>query len=104
MFTAELIEAVQGCAKGSYQEGLLTPYTKWSGADLKGKARRWGAGYRDSRWSLLCRVDAAVRTYGYRAYNDLCMINHRWQRRLVLVTPEGVAIDWCTRKPIRVKA
>ena len=46
-------------AHGRYQRGLAGGLQKWSGGDLKGKARRWGAKYRASRGALLQRWGTA---------------------------------------------
>lgn len=45
------------CASGSYQIALLRGSQEWSGADLRGKARHWGASYDRSRSSLLARME-----------------------------------------------
>ena len=43
-------------AKGSYQRGILSGYYCMSGADLLGKARKYGAKYSRSRGALLGRL------------------------------------------------
>ena len=65
---AEIISDVlhSGVRLGDYQRSLLTGSARWSGADLKGKASKWGARYRQSRdaaWDLLA---AEATRRGYR--------------------------------------
>lgn len=103
MITQDLIDAVYGCPKGKYQEALLSPFTPWSGKNLRGKARQYGGHYAHSRLALLIRINLAVSKFGWRARNALVFVNHRWHRRLVLVTPENVWIDWITGEPARAK-
>lgn len=64
--------AVLSHATRDYQKRLLTGYQEWSGADLSGKARRYGARYQQSRMSLVRRLKAAgwivERLRGIRGY------------------------------------
>lgn len=46
-------------ARGEYQRGLLSGYYALSGADLKGKAKKYGGHYARSRGAVLARVRAA---------------------------------------------
>ena len=46
-------------ARGCYQRDLLTGRARWSGADLKGKARRFAGRYAASRRGLLNRMTDA---------------------------------------------
>lgn len=55
----ETYEAIRPLARGSYQAGLLNDRCRWSGADLKGKASRYGARYAESRAGLLARLRKA---------------------------------------------
>lgn len=48
-----------GIARGCYQSALLRGFEAWSGSTLRGKARKWGAGYARSRKSLAARLRAA---------------------------------------------
>lgn len=43
-------------ARGSYQDNLLRGYESWSGASLKGKAKKWSGRYARSRDSLIARL------------------------------------------------
>lgn len=52
-------DAIIPLARGSYQRNLLHGYESWSGASLRGKARRWGASYARSRRSLWLRLSDA---------------------------------------------
>jgi len=45
------------CAKGSYQKALVAGRQRWSGADLRGSARKFSAKYARSRVALLRRID-----------------------------------------------
>lgn len=47
------------CARGSYQRSLLTGGSRWSGSDLKGRARHWSGRYAESRKALLRRLERA---------------------------------------------
>lgn len=49
-------------ACGDYQRALLRGEARWSGADLKGKAAKWGLQYERSRAHLVARLQRA----GYR--------------------------------------
>lgn len=50
----------QRYAKGTYQQGLLSGRYRWSGGDLRGKARRYSSSYCRSRVGLLQRLQAAA--------------------------------------------
>lgn len=67
---AEIISDVlaSGVRLGDYQRDLLMGRARWSGADLRGRARQWGGRYRRSRdaaWDLLA-AEADRRGYGLR--------------------------------------
>lgn len=47
------------CARGCYQRDLLNGLARWSGADLQGRARKFGGRYAASRESLLERLCGA---------------------------------------------
>lgn len=49
---------------GDYQTDVLTNNRAWSGADLKGKASKWGARYAQSRREALRKVRAVVTPHG----------------------------------------
>lgn len=49
---------------GPYQVDVLRNERAWSGADLAGKARSYGAVYARSRHSALAKVRAVVKPYG----------------------------------------
>lgn len=55
-----IIDAVFGAARGQYQTDLLYGRQCWSGADLAGKARRYGGRYADSRSNLVGRINQAL--------------------------------------------
>lgn len=44
------------CARGEYQEGLITGRYSWSGNDLRGLAKTWSGSYWRSRDALLARL------------------------------------------------
>lgn len=46
-------------ARGVYQRSLVSGTARWSGADLRGRAGRYSARYRDSRGSLVAALRAA---------------------------------------------
>lgn len=43
-------------ARGCYQRDLLRGWARWSGADLRGKANKYGAHYARSREGLVSRL------------------------------------------------
>lgn len=48
--------------KGSYQQSLIEGQSRWSGSDLKGKAKKFGAKYSRSRNRLVQRMaDAGMK-------------------------------------------
>jgi hypothetical protein len=55
---AALPRALQ-CARGSYQRALVEGWRVWSGADMTGRARHYGAHYARSRAALFARLLAA---------------------------------------------
>lgn len=63
---ADVLDRARALARGSYQRSLLDGYARWSGADLRGAAKRWSGRYAASRSGLLSRLrkaglDVAVR-------------------------------------------
>ncbi len=89
----KVLETIQGCAKGSYQEDLLDGLDSWSGGSLRGMAAYWGASYHDSRIALLERINAALSA---RYLADTALVfdvdNRRWTRQLVLFRGRKAAI------------
>lgn len=49
-------DAALALARGCYQRDLVWGWARWSGADLKGKAKKWGAKYARSRANLVGRL------------------------------------------------
>lgn len=49
----------RACARGEYQERLVEGTARWSGADLKGKAGKYGGRYAASRDALVAALRAA---------------------------------------------
>jgi hypothetical protein len=93
MITDEIRSAIIACARGSYQENLLRGREAWSGSTLRGTARSYGAHYWRSRKHLLERISRAL-PEGWSCDTDLELIDSRWTRRLILISPEGQWIDW----------
>ena len=56
-------ELALSLCKGSYQLAIVKGEAKLSGADLRGRARRWSAGYWRSRKAIIARLDAAGVTF-----------------------------------------
>jgi hypothetical protein len=56
-------DLASACARGSYQRDLLEGDARWSGADLAGKARSYGARYHESRENLKKRLLASGLVY-----------------------------------------
>jgi len=54
----EVRDAALALARGCYQRDLVLGWARWSGADLKGKAKKWGAQYARSRAGLVGRLRA----------------------------------------------
>lgn len=48
-------------ARGCYQVAIVYGDARWSGADLRGKAKRYGAHYHASRYNLLRRLQSDPR-------------------------------------------
>ena len=59
MTASDYYDAALACCKGRYQEDVVRGYEDVSGASLRGKAKKWGARYADSRSSLFSRMDSA---------------------------------------------
>lgn len=58
IYDNEQYEAALSLTRGCYQRGILNGTYRLSGADLKGKARYYSAGYRRSRENLVSRLRA----------------------------------------------
>lgn len=58
-------ETAAALARGRYQRALLDGDARWSGADLRGRARDYSARYAASRDSLVARMRAAGLTVTY---------------------------------------
>jgi len=56
---AALRAAAAPHARGDYQMSILFGRARWSGADLTGRARRYGGRYYASRHNLFARLRAA---------------------------------------------
>ena len=52
--------SILSVARGTYQRDLLAGSARWSGSDLKGKARQWSGRYHASRRNLLTRLDSGT--------------------------------------------
>ncbi len=52
-------------ARGCYQRSLLLGQSRWSGADLRGKARSYSARYAGSRDAVVARILAAGYTVSW---------------------------------------
>lgn len=91
-----ITETIFNCARGSYQNDLLTGWENWSGSSLQGAARKWGARYAESRRNLMRRIDAALEGTGYMVSTELVLdgVPKRWRRELILWTPAGDEIRW----------
>ena len=55
-------------ARGTYQRDLLEGRARWSGSDLRGKARQYGGRYATSRANLATRLEAAGHTVEVRIH------------------------------------
>lgn len=55
----DAIIIAKSVARGSYQHSLVDGRSRWSGADLQGKAAKYGARYASSRRHLLAAIRAA---------------------------------------------
>ena len=53
----EAFEKALSLCKGCYQEGIIRGYYRFSGTDLKGKARKYVSRYARSRRNLLNRLN-----------------------------------------------
>lgn len=63
-----IIAAAAASLRGQYARDVVTGRQRWSGSDLRGKARKYGASYAVQR--------AKARAALYRAGGELIAINH----------------------------
>lgn len=75
------VDEALSCARGEYQRSLVLGTARWSGADLRGEAKKWGAGYARSRNGLLDRLSTR---FGARLVYD-----RDQNRKLVCVIGNG---------------
>lgn len=66
-----MVSIIYACAKGSYQGSLLAGEQRWSGSDLRGKARQWSGSYHRSRLSLLGKIRKALAPHDWLAGIEL---------------------------------
>ena len=57
--TKEALAIALPLARGCHQRELLAGRERWSGAGLRGKARKWSSSYARSRRGLAARLRAA---------------------------------------------
>ena len=55
-----------GLRLGAYQRDVLTGRARWSGADLRGRARQYGGRYAEARRAALVLVQAEAARRGLR--------------------------------------
>jgi hypothetical protein len=92
-YPRKINDLVLVCARGSYQEGLLSGRQNWAGSDLEGNARKYGARYHASRDSLLDRINASLPD-GVEMRSAIDR-SRRGQRRLQVLYA-GQVFDWLT--------
>ena len=83
-------------ARGVYQRALLSGEASWSGACLRGKARRYGDRYAQSRGSLLERLRASglhVITFVLKSGKICVAISSERFALSITYTPEGEEIE-----------
>lgn len=61
----ELASRLQRVRIGAYQRDALTNRQRWSGADLKGKAKKWGGKYARARKSAFNKLVSALDGSGF---------------------------------------
>ncbi len=72
MSAARAIAAALTLCRGSYQRAIVTGHARLSGADLKGKAKKYGAVYARSRKAILGRMtDARIPWHEKRGEHGL---------------------------------
>lgn len=93
---ADCAAAVWHCAHGCYQRHILEGSEAWSGATLKGKARKYGAHYDRSRSGLIDSINHALRFDGWSARVPLVKEHgsRYWRRVLVLTHTDGRVHLW----------
>jgi len=92
----EAFDAVNGAAKGSYQQDLLNGRENWSGSSLRGAANsKHGASYHRSRMNLLDRINSRLPA-GWDARTGLVLSGSpkRWRRELILTSPDNEIFIW----------
>lgn len=94
----------EALAKGPYQRALLRGSAAWSGAGLRGRAKRYSAQYHESRGNLLSRLnldpkaqDITITTMLVLTKTLQCRRNttstaHRWTRRLVAIKGQEIEL------------
>lgn len=77
-------------ARSDYQRSLLSGDAQWSGADLRGTAKKWGAGYARTRQRLVARINATLPS-GWTAERTQVIWGtpRRSHTELVLTDPAG---------------
>jgi len=93
---ADVADAIFRSARGDYQDAVVRGSEPWSGAGLRGNAKKWGSKYAQSREGLLTRIRAAVAKHGWTATTDLVTSGtpKRARRELVLTAPDGQKHVW----------
>ncbi len=89
-------------ARGDYQHALLSGRRAWSGADLAGKAKTYGAKYHRSRGQLITRIDTTLRNHGWGAEYGWIVEGGRRRRGLVIHGPRS-HYEWTGRRLKRLR-
>ena len=92
----QVVRNVANAQRGSYRHDVIMGGQSWSGADLKGKARQYGARYAESRAAALADVGAALSARGWGARTDIVRVpdSKRSTRELVITSPSGLDYIW----------
>ena len=85
---SQLVESfeseLENCARGIYQKNLLAGNEAWSGARLRGTARRYGGHYARSREALIGRLNKVAKVHGVKISTELLLNENKRQERVLV--------------------
>lgn len=98
IYREQITDIAFASVKGRYQKDLLTGSAIWSGADLRGKARQYGAKYARSRNSLLENINQNLESIsdlvGLDIHVGTIIDNTRNQKRRLVLVVGALLLDW----------
>jgi hypothetical protein len=82
-------------SRATYQRAVITGDQRWSGADLRGKAKRFGYQYAQARKiakSALREAGGDIISIEHGLRSTAVLINETAEKHLVYMTPRGLRI------------